>query len=191
VRCRNRCEVARQDDFPYLNFLCDTSFLQRDHKKKHVYTVFATKTIHHPNAMSAPTEPAITLVQAPWKLKGTVYSFFLYSGNQTVSALEEQKSLLYPPLELDSNFANSKFLGGAGSVQIIRYTESPVGPYDEMLLVPGAYGYDKESTQKDGKVKTEKKKGPRITRIYVSQKYTCWNGRTSEYHPSRTFEECI
>lgn len=128
--------------------------------------------------MSAPEEPAITFVQPPWNLKGTVYSFFLYSGKQTVTTLEQQKSLLYPPLELESSFSDGKLLGGVGSVQVIRYTESPVGPYDEMLLVPGAYEYDLESAQKDGNVKTEKKKGPRITRIYVSQKYTCWNGRT-------------
>ena len=132
--------------------------------------------------MATHGEPAITLVRPPWKLKGTVYSFFLYSGKQAISTLEQQKSLLYPPLELESKFADGELLGGAGSVQVIRYTESPVGPYDEILLVPGAYGYDIEDTQTDGSVKITKKKGPRITRIYVSQKYTCWNGRTSKYN---------
>ena len=27
-------------------------------------------------------------------------------------------------------------------VQIIRHTESPVGPYDELVLVPGEFEYE-------------------------------------------------
>lgn len=60
-------------------------------------------------------------------------------------------------------------------IQIIRYTESPVGPYDELILSPGFHEY---TVEENGK--RIKKKNARITRIYVSQKYTCWNGRKSE-----------
>lgn len=62
-------------------------------------------------------------------------------------------------------------------VQIIRYTESPVGPYDELLVCPGSFGYEIETEGKSGAVMLEKKKNARITRIYVSQKQTCKNGR--------------
>ena len=69
-------------------------------------------------------------------------------------------------------------------VQIIRYTESPVGPYDEMLLVPGFFTYDRESPGKDSAVTAEQKKNLRITKIYVSQKETCYNGRTRKPAPT-------
>ena len=61
-------------------------------------------------------------------------------------------------------------------VQLIRYTESPVGPYDEFILVPGNFSWTKED--KDGRRITGHH--PKITRIYVSQKHTCYNGRKSE-----------
>ena len=131
--------------------------------------------------MASTNDDSIKAVQAPWKLKGTVYSFPMYSSSAVASNLENNhKSLLYSPLEADSSFANGKLLGGVGAVQVIRYSESPVGPYDEMLVIPGTFGYNVETVQENGEMKVERKKGPRITRIYVSQKYTCWNGRTSE-----------
>ena len=53
-------------------------------------------------------------------------------------------------------------------IQIVRYTDTPVGPYDELVLIPGNFlapgGKDK------GKARM------RISRIYVSQTKTCYNG---------------
>lgn len=75
-------------------------------------------------------------------------------------------------------------------VQVIRYTESPVGPYGELLVVPGRFereemvrrggGDGAEPTV--GVVSRKKRRGEnsRVTRIYVSQERTCWNGRKSE-----------
>lgn len=54
-------------------------------------------------------------------------------------------------------------------VQVIRYSETPVGPYDEMLMIPGKFEYPDE--------KGGTRANLRITRIYVSQEKTCWNGR--------------
>lgn len=64
-------------------------------------------------------------------------------------------------------------------VQIIRYTESPVGPYDELVLVPGNFEY--ESNELDAQGKREKKKNLKVSRIYVSQEKTCYNGRKSKW----------
>ena len=61
-------------------------------------------------------------------------------------------------------------------VQIIRYLDSPAGPYDEMLVTPGKFEYEVEEGGK--KIK---KRNTRVTRIYVSQKVTCYNGRLREY----------
>ncbi|KAK5624617.1 hypothetical protein RRF57_000333 [Xylaria bambusicola] len=83
----------------------------------------------------------------------------------------------YSPLERDSTYAwpkvSGQHQGGISQLQAIRYTESPVGPYDELIVAPGAFNYEGEENGK------QKMKNMRISRIYVSQKYTCWNGRTS------------
>lgn len=111
-------------------------------------------------------------VAPPWKLKGTVYmvNFYCKEGNLPEHA--------YSPLEGGSSFAGAesgKHIGGFSQFQLIRYTESPVGPYDEFIISPGAFQY---SVEEGGRRKV--KKNARITRIYVSQKHTCWNGRRSE-----------
>jgi hypothetical protein len=64
-------------------------------------------------------------------------------------------------------------------VQVIRYTESPVGPYDEMLIVPGYFECDSKDVDKQGK--RIKKQHVRVSRIYVDSKFTCWNGRKSTW----------
>ena len=64
-------------------------------------------------------------------------------------------------------------------VQLIRYTESPVGPYDELVLVPGYFEYEIETKDEHGKTKLEKRKNLQCTKVFVSQNKTCWNGRKS------------
>ncbi|KAJ8123440.1 hypothetical protein ONZ43_g617 [Nemania bipapillata] len=132
-------------------------------------------------------EPIVP-VPAPWKLKATVYilSFwnsktFSAEGKGNGSAQKEARPppIAYSPLEAKSSFADpamsGEYFGGLSQIQIIRYTESPVGTYDELIVCPGFFGYEKE----DDKGKRRKMKNVRITRIYVSQKYTCWNGRNN------------
>ncbi|MCJ1400962.1 hypothetical protein MMC11_004173 [Xylographa trunciseda] len=115
------------------------------------------------------SEPStIPVAPPPWTLKATVYMFAFH-----VPSKQPLPSFAYSPLESQSAFASSsKFCGGLGSVQVIRYTESPVGPYDEMLLVPGNFEYE---SKEGGKVTT--KRNLQVSRIYVSQKLTCYNGR--------------
>lgn len=88
---------------------------------------------------------------------------------------------MYSPLEAHSPFSDGKFIGGLANVQVIRYTESPVGPYDELIVVPGKFEYHVDSKLEDGNLKQVTKQNLRVTRIYVSQEATCWNGRNSEF----------
>jgi hypothetical protein len=107
----------------------------------------------------------IEIVPPPWTLKGTIYSATF------IPLSTDLPNKAFSPLERQSAVATEgKFIGGIGMIQIIRYTESPVGPYDELLIVPGFYKYDGPTSERTN---------VRITRIYVSQKYTCRNGRTS------------
>jgi len=59
-------------------------------------------------------------------------------------------------------------------VQIVRYHETPVGRYDELILLPGFFNVPKDA---QGKERGKKKKTSRITRIYVDQKVSTYNGR--------------
>lgn len=133
---------------------------------------------NNPAPMSSPA-PTDSIVEAPapWVLKGSIYSFLTYATSKDALHLASDKSFLYAPLEEHSSFADGKFLGGLGMVQVIRYTDSPVGPYDELLVVPGAFGYRVGESGSGGK----EKQNLRLTRIYVSQKDTCWNGRKSRF----------
>ena len=64
-------------------------------------------------------------------------------------------------------------------MQIVRYSETPVGPYDELVIMPGEFEVPVLSGSGDGEGvgrKKKVKKNTRITGIWVSQKDTCWNG---------------
>ncbi|KAH8881483.1 hypothetical protein GQ53DRAFT_511554 [Thozetella sp. PMI_491] len=117
--------------------------------------------------------PVIAHAPPPWTCKATVYNVYFWTSKHVAANFPAKA---YSPLEGQSDFASAEFgkpIGGLTSLQLIRYTETPVGPYDELLLVPGKFLYPVES--KDGK--REVKKGLKLTRIYVSTKETCWNGR--------------
>jgi hypothetical protein len=121
------------------------------------------------NCTNESPEP-ITHVPPPWILKATAYAFPI------APAFGPLPSKAYAPLEKGSTATQGTYLGLAGALLIVRYTDTPVGPYDEFVLMPGAYGYSKKHA--NGLVLPAA--GIRGTRFYVSQKYTNWNGRVSE-----------
>jgi len=106
---------------------------------------------------------------APWSCKfDTYWLLFYHSGPLPDHA--------YSPLEQSSPFADpalaGHFKGGPGMIQICRYLESPVGAYNELLVIPGAFAVP---TAHEGQ--PHRKPNLRITRIYVDQKDTTYNGR--------------
>lgn len=69
------------------------------------------------------------------------------------------------PYEAEALTEGGEFIGGQGLVQLVSYSESPVGPYDELIYVPGRWKYEHNDP------------AFRITRIYVSTKESTENGR--------------
>lgn len=117
-----------------------------------------------------------------WKTKCTAYIIPIWTSASTAKTLPAKA---YSPLEAQSSFASEasgKAQRSMGMIQLVRYTDTPAGPYEEMVLVPGVFSYPFEETTKDGKTKKVTKSARRVTRIYVSQKHTAWNGRKSETH---------
>ncbi|KAK7691486.1 hypothetical protein QCA50_004885 [Cerrena zonata] len=104
---------------------------------------------------------------APWHCSGEAFWFFGHISSKKGS---------YPPssafndAEAASSFSDAKasgeYHGGLTSLMLVRYKDTPVGPYDELIWIPGAFSVPQTSMKK-----------LRITRIYVSAKESVYNGR--------------
>lgn len=106
----------------------------------------------------------------PWtcKVSATYIIPFFHSASTPFP-----KDIAYDPLEAKTASFSSedeagKHAGGLCFAQIVRYSDTPVGPYDELLYLANFAGA--------GPYKTEKK-SLRITGIWVSSRETCMNGR--------------
>lgn len=79
------------------------------------------------------------------------------------SSLKKQfeKTNFFLPDSLKSNFS-----GGLGYVMLVNYTESPVGPYKELLVIPG-------------KCKTPHGSKQTISKIYVDSEASLNSGRAN------------
>ncbi|KAF2104078.1 hypothetical protein NA57DRAFT_70289 [Rhizodiscina lignyota] len=99
----------------------------------------------------------------PWlNLPVTTYMFSFWSSPPLLDHA-------YAPLEAASSCADPKesgaFRGGVSLIEIVRYHDTPVGPYDELAIVPGSF--DVTVLESKGK---KMKQMPR-------HNDTCWNGR--------------
>ncbi|KAL8673677.1 MAG: hypothetical protein Q9168_001892 [Polycauliona sp. 1 TL-2023] len=106
----------------------------------------------------------IKVAPPPWTLR-----YEAYVGAFYVSAKSGlPRDIAYEPLEASSAVTTEAgvWKGGMVMVQLLRYSSTPVGPYDEMILSPGNF-----------EVPGGHGSHPRITRIYVSQRDTTFNGR--------------
>lgn len=97
---------------------------------------------------------------APWKLKGEgiilIYKFSK-SWIETHGKLPEH--------------LKGKFQGGLGFVMVLDYQSSPVGPYRELLFIPGTFApYGKQA----------------ITKIYVNTEVSTHNGHMNWGIPKET-----
>lgn len=95
------------------------------------------------------------IVKAPWKLKGSGY-ILLYRFNKDFII----NNGFVPQQNIDD------FAGGLGAVMIVDYKSSNVGPYSEILFIPG-------------KFYVNGKKRSIITKIYVSTQASIDSGRAN------------
>jgi hypothetical protein len=113
---------------------------------------------NHPSV--SPSGEAFIQAPPPWELQGEgimlVYKF--------------SKSWIETHGQIPSNLAG-KYLGGLGFVMLVSYEKSPVGPYHELLLIPGKFGKSKKQV---------------ITKIYVDSEASTQNGRANWGIPKET-----
>jgi len=119
----------------------------------------------HPDTAAPPANVPFTVAPPPWVTRCDIYwlLFRTRAGSLPADA--------YSPLEAASPpFSDASqagaFKGGLGLVIIIRYSETPVGSYNEMIYMPGSFEVPRQGA----------KNAARVTRIYVDQKDTTYNG---------------
>jgi hypothetical protein len=89
----------------------------------------------------------------PWKLSGEgIILIFRFKKDWV-----ENSALLPKHLK-------GKFRGGLGYVMLVDYEKSPVGPYHELLIIPGKFRKTKKQS---------------ITKIYVDSEASTQNGRNN------------
>ncbi|WP_086542459.1 acetoacetate decarboxylase family protein [Algoriphagus antarcticus] len=97
---------------------------------------------------------------APWKLQGEgIILIYKFSRNwvETYGNLPEH--------------LKGKFIGGLGYLMFLNYQSSPIGPYKELLVIPGKFApYGKQT----------------ITKIYVSSEVSAQNGHVNWGIPKET-----
>ena len=98
---------------------------------------------------------------APWTLAGDFAYLFLHGSRSALSQFNE-----------DPNPDKTPFRGGSGGILLVRYNDSPVGPYDELIIFPGCYQF-KDKTYY------------RISQIYVSTMDSVVNGRRNWAVPKK------
>ncbi|KAI0001047.1 hypothetical protein BJV77DRAFT_972290 [Russula vinacea] len=116
----------------------------------------------------------IPLAPPPWVLKAKLYLFaaVLKPVHREDPILQGLPPGSYHPSETIHPSALApingapQWKGGMTSVVIVRYEESPVGPYDELIMISDGFANP-----------YEKGTSGRITNIYVSTRESVWNGR--------------
>lgn len=136
---------------------------------QHIPPTLASAFEYCNNCTNASQEPILP-APAPWILTAT-RAYAIPIIPKPFSNLPDKT---FHPLERNvGNYSTAgTYRGILGTILIIRYDGSPVGPYDEFIVIPGSWSYKKQGVEQ---------LRLRIGRIYVSQKYTTWNGRSSEF----------
>lgn len=129
----------------------------------------------NPNFNSSP--PAdVSPAPPPWVLKAKLYLFttLLNPVNREDPVLQGLPSGTYSPSENVHPSALApindapQWNGGLTGFVLVRYEDSPIGPYDELIVA--AHGFANPY---------EKSTSSRITNIYVSSRQSVWNGRNN------------
>ncbi|RDX48224.1 hypothetical protein OH76DRAFT_1405139 [Lentinus brumalis] len=122
------------------------------------------------SAESEPTRPTeVRPTPAPWTVKAEAWWFITSIGHRPepgetlpISYFPSQETQLYK-----TSTAQEAFRGGRGSVTLLRYTDTPIGPFDELAISPGEFTNPFEQ------------ECHRITRAYASSIAAVVNGRSN------------
>ncbi|KAI9066984.1 hypothetical protein FKP32DRAFT_1589097 [Trametes sanguinea] len=116
---------------------------------------------------SIATHPAVETQPAPWTVQAEAWWFITSLGHRPERG-ETLPLNYFPSQETQLYRASTEqgaFLGGRGSITLIRYSHSPIGAFDELCIIPGEFTNPFETPSH------------RVTRGYVSSPQAVVNGR--------------
>lgn len=99
-------------------------------------------------------DPALELAPAPWQLRGQGYAFLMKMPEAVLADCP------FTPTSLRKSRRSPLSLA-----LLVDYQDSAVGPYQELLFIPGSFDFGHGQRQ------------PSISRIYVSSQASVLNGR--------------
>ncbi|KAJ3753802.1 hypothetical protein EV360DRAFT_87436 [Lentinula raphanica] len=128
----------------------------------------------------------ILVAPAPWPLKARMWNFVV--SPLKVNRVNGKSSAVFPAgwaasFQADAMAEGEIVAGHPGFIMLVQYTDTPVGPYDELMYIAGKFSKGKgtsESSDNDKQTpdaKGDVETGFRITRIFVSTKESVANGR--------------
>ncbi|KAG7087665.1 hypothetical protein E1B28_013613 [Marasmius oreades] len=115
-----------------------------------------------PSLVTAQTDADVPVAPAPWLLDVAEGYVFVLPTILSSAFLPPGTA---DPLEKDAETSTGAMVPDIGALMLVRYSSSPVGPYDELIYIPGRWAY------------SSGRSGLRITRIYVSSNASVYNGR--------------
>lgn len=156
------------------------------HRWTHAKSQKQQQSTEHPQSSSdALTLKSKTLLPTlpPWSLKGEAWWIVLsicgpsrgHVLSRDQNSRKQRKGLAPAHFDALTQKSNKEdelskgFCGGSGQVQIVRYSTSPVGAYDELLIIPGSFRPPEKCS---GRLPAH-----RVTRIYVSTLASVLSGR--------------
>ncbi|KIY53928.1 hypothetical protein FISHEDRAFT_68494 [Fistulina hepatica ATCC 64428] len=144
--------------------------------------------------------PDVEPVLPPWPLRVKAWTFFpsyttapgidtSTNVNNTPEILQGLPNGAYHPLDIVHPAALAPLPDGGRhfdrgphllnkdvpTIMLLRYLDTAVGPYDEIIFIPGKFRHPIPAGREKAKQTTETSQ--RITNIYVSTPQSVWNGR--------------
>jgi hypothetical protein len=138
-------------------------------------------TLMNQSNTQSPRPRLACLIPGPWLFQSNVYLFtkLLGASSREDPVLQGLPPASYNPSETVHPSAlvlvngAPQWKGGLSYFALIRYEDTPVGPYDELIAVSDGWANPYESST-----------SARITNIYLDSRKSVWNGRNnlSRYH---------
>ncbi len=95
------------------------------------------------------------IIPPPWKLTGRAYIVFYRFSHNYVT----EKGFVPPALD-------GMYVRSVGNLMLVDYSDTPVGPYQELLFIPGRFAYGRKDMYS-------------ITKAYTSTQASVDNGRAN------------
>jgi len=124
-------------------------------------------------------ESAREAAPAPWLLHGEAFALLYRFGRRAGPFASDAGS--------EEDPVRAGFRGGIGAMILVDYSDSPVGPYRELVFIPGRYSYPAAEPAGEDRSAQQARRitAHTISRIYVTSRSSLDGGRLNWGIPKR------